>query len=320
MYDRFDQLVFGRPDIKRIIAVHTEQLLINLESIQYMGAARAVTRKEGQYGREEKTGIGNHLHGRRFRPMVHRYRQKSGIDRLYQRQGLHRHAAVRPGHLGNIQSILDRKFKELGHENVAMPIFIPESLLQKEKDHVEGFAPEVAWVTHGGDAELEERLCVRPTSETLFCEHYARIIESWRDLPKLYNQWCSVVRWEKSTRPFLRSREFWWQEGHTAHATEEEAREETLRMLQVYADVAQNDLAMPVIMGRKSDKERFAGAEETYTIEAMMHDGKALQSGTSTILATGSPGPSASSTAIRTTSCSMSTSRPGASPPGSSAG
>ena len=181
----------------------------------------------------------------------------------------------------NIQAIFDRRFKELGHENVAMPIFIPESLLQKEKDHVEGFAPEVAWVTHGGDTELEERLCVRPTSETLFCEHYARVIESWRDLPKLYNQWCSVVRWEKSTRPFLRSREFWWQEGHTAHATEEEAREETLRMLNVYADIAQNDLAMPVIMGRKTDRERFAGAVETYTIEAMMHDGKALQSGTS---------------------------------------
>ena len=180
-----------------------------------------------------------------------------------------------------IQKYLDRKFKETGHENVAMPLFIPESLLQKEKDHVEGFAPEVAWVTQGGNEKLEERLCVRPTSETLFCEHYAKIVKSWRDLPKLYNQWCSVVRWEKTTRPFLRSREFWWQEGHTVHATEEEARAETLQMLNVYADFAENVLAIPVIKGRKTDKEKFAGAMETYTIEAMMHDGKALQSGTS---------------------------------------
>ena len=135
----------------------------------------------------------------------------------------------------NIQHTLDGMFKATGHENVAMPIFIPESLLQKEKDHVEGFAPEVAWVTHGGSEKLEERLCVRPTSETLFCEHYAKTVRSWRDLPKLYNQWCSVVRWEKTTRPFLRSREFWWQEGHTVHATAEEATEETLRMLNVYA-------------------------------------------------------------------------------------
>lgn len=181
----------------------------------------------------------------------------------------------------NIQKTLDGMFKETGHENVAMPIFIPESLLQKEKDHVEGFAPEVAWVTHGGSEKLEERLCVRPTSETLFCEHYAKIVRSWRDLPKLYNQWCSVVRWEKTTRPFLRSREFWWQEGHTVHATEQEAREETMRMLGVYAQFCEEYLAMPVIKGRKTDKERFAGAVETYTIEAMMHDGKALQSGTS---------------------------------------
>jgi len=181
----------------------------------------------------------------------------------------------------NIQAVLDGKFKELGHENVCMPMFIPESLLQKEKDHVEGFAPEVAWVTHGGSEKLQERMCVRPTSETLFCEHYAHVIQSWRDLPKLYNQWCSVVRWEKTTRPFLRGREFLWQEGHTMHATAEEAKEETLRMLEVYADVAENYLAMPVIRGRKTDKEKFAGAEATYTIECMMHDGKALQSGTS---------------------------------------
>lgn len=181
----------------------------------------------------------------------------------------------------NIQKVLDGMFKDTGHENVAMPMFIPESLLQKEKDHVEGFAPEVAWVTHGGSEKLEERLCVRPTSETLFCEHYAKIVRSWRDLPKLYNQWCSVVRWEKTTRPFLRSREFWWQEGHTVHATEQEAREETERMLNVYATFCEEYLAMPVLKGQKTDKERFAGAVETYTIEAMMHDGKALQSGTS---------------------------------------
>ncbi len=181
----------------------------------------------------------------------------------------------------NIQKTLDGMFKATGHENVAMPLFIPESLLQREKDHVEGFAPEVAWVTQGGSEPLEEKLCVRPTSETLFCEHYAKIVKSWRDLPKLYNQWCSVVRWEKTTRPFLRSREFWWQEGHTVHATEEEAREETLRMLDIYTDFVENYLAIPVIRGRKTDKEKFAGALETYTIEAMMHDGKALQSGTS---------------------------------------
>lgn len=181
----------------------------------------------------------------------------------------------------NIQKTLDGMFKETGHENVAMPMFIPESLLQREKDHVEGFAPEVAWVTHGGSEKLEERLCVRPTSETLFCEHYAKTIRSWRELPKLYNQWCSVVRWEKTTRPFLRSREFWWQEGHTVHATEEEARVETMQMLNTYADFCENWLAIPVVKGEKTQKERFAGAVETYTIEAMMHDGKALQSGTS---------------------------------------
>ncbi|MDF2522680.1 MAG: prolyl-tRNA synthetase, partial [Clostridiales bacterium] len=174
-----------------------------------------------------------------------------------------------------------KRFKETGHENVYMPMFIPESLLQKEKDHVEGFAPEVAWVTHGGHEELTEKLCVRPTSETLFCDHYANIIHSYRDLPKLYNQWCSVVRWEKTTRPFLRTLEFLWQEGHTAHATAEEAQEETIRMLNVYAEFCENILAIPVVKGQKTEKEKFAGAEATYTIESLMHDGKALQSGTS---------------------------------------
>lgn len=181
----------------------------------------------------------------------------------------------------NIQKQLDARFKETGVENVYLPMFIPESLLQKEKDHVEGFAPEVAWVTQGGGQELQERLCVRPTSETLFCDLYTNIIESYRDLPKLYNQWCSVVRWEKTTRPFLRSMEFLWQEGHTAHATEEEAEERTKQMLNVYADFCEEVLAIPMIKGRKTDKEKFAGAEATYTIEALMHDGKALQSGTS---------------------------------------
>ncbi|AGC69353.1 proline--tRNA ligase ProS [Thermoclostridium stercorarium subsp. stercorarium DSM 8532] len=180
-----------------------------------------------------------------------------------------------------IQKHLDKRFKETGHENVYMPLFIPESLLQKEKEHVEGFAPEVAWVTHGGNEKLTERLCVRPTSETLFCEHYANIIHSYRDLPKLYNQWCSVVRWEKTTRPFLRTLEFLWQEGHTAHATAEEAMEETIRMLNIYAEFCENILAIPVIKGRKTEKEKFAGAEATFTIESLMHDGKALQTGTS---------------------------------------
>ena len=181
----------------------------------------------------------------------------------------------------NMQRILDGMFKATGHENVCMPMFIPESLLQKEKDHVEGFAPEVAWVTHGGTEKLEERLCVRPTSETLFCEHYANIIQSHRDLPKLYNQWVSVVRWEKTTRPFLRSREFLWQEGHTIHATAEEAIEETERMLNVYADFCEQYLAMPVVKGKKTESDKFAGAVSTYAIEALMHDGKALQAGTS---------------------------------------
>ena len=181
----------------------------------------------------------------------------------------------------NIQKILDTRFKELGHENVMMPMLLPESLLQKEKDHVEGFAPECAWVTFGGSDPLEERYAIRPTSETLFCEHYKNIIHSHRDLPKLYNQWCSVLRWEKTSRPFLRHREFLWQEGHTMHATEEEAREQTMEKLEIYAKFFEDVLAMPVIRGRKTDKEKFNGAEETYTVECMMHDRKALQSGTS---------------------------------------
>ena len=181
----------------------------------------------------------------------------------------------------NIQKELDARFKETGVENVYLPMFIPESLLQKEKDHVEGFAPEVAWVTHGGEKQLEERICVRPTSETLFCEHYANIIQSYRDLPKLYNQWCSVVRWEKTTRPFLRTMEFLWQEGHTAHATAEEAQEETMRMLKIYEAFYRETLAIPAVTGKKTEKEKFAGAKATYTIEPMMHNGVALQGGTS---------------------------------------
>ena len=180
-----------------------------------------------------------------------------------------------------IQRQMDDRFKATGVENVYLPMFIPESLLNKEKDHVEGFAPEVAWVTHGGLQPLQERLCVRPTSETLFCDYYKNAVQSYRDLPQICNQWCSVVRWEKETRPFLRSREFLWQEGHTAHATAEEAEERTIQMLNVYADFCEEVLAIPVIKGRKTDKEKFAGATATYTIEALMHDGKALQSGTS---------------------------------------
>lgn len=180
-----------------------------------------------------------------------------------------------------IQKEMDRRFKESGVQNCYMPMFIPESLLEVEKDHVEGFAPEVAWVTHGGMEPLQERLCVRPTSETLFCDYYSKIIQSYRDLPQNLNQWCSVVRWEKTTRPFLRSREFLWQEGHTAHATEKEAEERTILMLNIYAEVCEQILAIPVIQGQKTEKERFAGAKDTYTIESLMHDGKALQSGTS---------------------------------------
>lgn len=181
----------------------------------------------------------------------------------------------------NIQAILDRKFKETGHQNVYMPLFIPESLLLKEKEHVEGFAPEVAWVTMGGSKELEERLCVRPTSETLFCEYYSKNITSYRDLPKLYNQWCNVVRWEKETRPFLRTREFLWQEGHTIHETAKEAEEETHRMLEIYRDLFENYLAIPVVCGQKTEKEKFAGAEYTLTLEALMYNGVSLQSATS---------------------------------------
>lgn len=181
----------------------------------------------------------------------------------------------------NMQNILDKEFKRTGHQNVQMPMFIPESLLNIEKEHVKGFAPEVAWVTHGGETKLEERMCVRPTSEVLFCDHYKDIIKSYRDLPVLYNQWCTIVRWEKTTRPFLRSREILWQEGHTMHATAEEAKKETLRMFKIYEDFQRNILALPVITGRKTEKEKFAGAEETYTLEAMMYDGVALQNGTS---------------------------------------
>ncbi len=180
-----------------------------------------------------------------------------------------------------IQAELDKRFKETGVQNVYLPMFIPESLLQMEKDHVEGFAPEVAWVTQGGLQPLPERLCVRPTSETLFCDYYKNIVHSYRDLPQVCNQWCSVVRWEKETRPFLRSREFLWQEGHTAHATAEEAEARTVQMLNVYADFLENFCAIPVIKGQKTEKEKFAGAVATYTVEALMHDGKALQSGTS---------------------------------------
>ena len=181
----------------------------------------------------------------------------------------------------NIQNIMDKEFKKQGVENVYMPLLIPESLLQKEKDHVEGFAPECAWVTHGGMEKLEERYAIRPTSETLFCEHFAHVLQSHRDLPMKYNQWCSVVRWEKTSRPFLRHREFLWQEGHTIHATPEEAKAFTETMLNVYADFCENVLAMPVTRGQKTDKEKFNGAEATYTIECMMHDRKALQAGTS---------------------------------------
>ncbi|MBP1968612.1 prolyl-tRNA synthetase [Virgibacillus natechei] len=181
----------------------------------------------------------------------------------------------------NIRDELDRQIKATGHSNVSFPLFVPERLLQKEKDHVEGFAPEVAWVTHGGEDKLAERIAVRPTSEALFSDYYSKNIHSYRDLPMLYNQWANVVRWEKTTRPFLRSSEFHWQEGHTAHATDADASEETDRMLGVYADVVENYLAIPVYKGRKTDKEKFAGAKYTLTIEALMHDGKALQSATS---------------------------------------
>lgn len=187
----------------------------------------------------------------------------------------------------NIQKDMDARFKATGVENVYMPLLIPENLLQKEKDHIAGFAPEVAWVTHGGMEPLQERMCIRPTSETLFCDYWSKTVQSYRDLPKVWNQWCSVLRWEKTTRPFLRSREFLWQEGHTIHATYEEAEQRTLTMLQVYKDFVEEDLAIPLLTGKKTDSEKFAGAEATYTIEAMMHDGKALQSGTSHFFGSG---------------------------------
>lgn len=185
----------------------------------------------------------------------------------------------------NIQQFLDRRFKETGHKNAYFPLLIPESLLNKEKEHVEGFAPEVAWVTHGGSKELGERLCVRPTSETIICAMFSKWLKSYRELPYLYNQWCSVVRWEKETRPFLRTSEFLWQEGHTLHETADQAQEETLQMLNIYREMAKEVLAIPMVAGLKSEKEKFAGAHATYTIEALMHDGKALQSGTSHNLA-----------------------------------
>ena len=181
----------------------------------------------------------------------------------------------------NIQKYADKQFKKSGVKNIYLPVLIPESLLNKEQDHVEGFAPEVAWVTIGGQEVLEERLCIRPTSETMFSTLYSKWTKSWRDLPMVYNQWCNVLRWEKETRPFLRSREFLWQEGHTVHSTPEEAKERTIQMLNIYADIIENLLAIPVIKGKKTEKEKFAGAEETYTVETLMHDGRALQAGTS---------------------------------------
>ncbi len=180
-----------------------------------------------------------------------------------------------------IQADLDRRFKETGVQNVALPMLIPENLLQKEKDHIEGFAPEVAWVTQGGTEPLQEKLCIRPTSETLFCDLWSRTVQSYRDLPKVWNQWTSVLRWEKTTRPFLRSREFLWQEGHTIHATYEEAEARTIQMFHVYEDFYKETLAIPYVSGRKAEHEKFAGAQDTYTVEALMHDGKALQSATS---------------------------------------
>ena len=180
-----------------------------------------------------------------------------------------------------MQSVLDKMFKKLGHQNVYMPVFIPESLLAKEGELISGFAPDCAWITHGGSNQLEERMAFRPTSETLFCEYYAKKVKSYRDLPKLYNQWCNVVRWEKETRPFLRSREFLWQEGHTIHATAEEAERETYQMLETYKEFFEKYLAIPVVTGRKTEKEKFAGAEYTLTVEALMQNGICLQSGTS---------------------------------------
>ena len=186
-----------------------------------------------------------------------------------------------------MQADLDKRFKETGVENVYLPMLIPENLLQKEKDHIEGFAPEVAWVTHGGNEPLQERMCIRPTSETLFCDHWSKTVQSYRDLPKVWNQWCSVLRWEKTTRPFLRSREFLWQEGHTIHATYEEAEDRALLMQKVYKEFIEESLAIPLVSGKKTDSEKFAGAEDTYTVEALMHDGKALQAATSHFFGSG---------------------------------
>ena len=186
-----------------------------------------------------------------------------------------------------MQADLDKRFKETGVENVYLPMLIPENLLQKEKDHIEGFAPEVAWVTHGGNEPLQERMCIRPTSETLFCDHWSKTVQSYRDLPKIWNQWCSVLRWEKTTRPFLRSREFLWQEGHTIHATYEEAEERTILMQKIYKEFIEESLAIPLVAGKKTDSEKFAGAEDTYTVEALMHDGKALQAATSHFFGSG---------------------------------
>ena len=186
-----------------------------------------------------------------------------------------------------MQADLDKRFKETGVENVYLPMLIPENLLQKEKDHIEGFAPEVAWVTHGGNEPLQERMCIRPTSETLFCDHWSKTVQSYRDLPKVWNQWCSVLRWEKTTRPFLRSREFLWQGGHTIHATYEEAEDRALLMQKVYKEFIEESLAIPLVAGKKTDSEKFAGAEDTYTVEALMHDGKALQAATSHFFGSG---------------------------------
>lgn len=239
----------------------------------------------GANGRTKGFCKRNYKNGRRFFTVVYRCHQKNRFGGLFTRKGF---MVIKPYGYAiweNIQGYLDQKFKATGHKNMYFPLLIPESLLNKEKEHVEGFAPEVAWVTHGGDNELGEKLCVRPTSETIICHMYAKWLKYYRELPYLNNQWCSVVRWEKATRPFLRTSEFLWQEGHTLHETEEEAQEETLKILRIYEEMAKELLAIPMVSGLKSDKEKFAGAEATYTIEALMHDGKALQSGTSHNLA-----------------------------------
>lgn len=213
--------------------------------------------------------------------MVYRCCQSGKTCRVFKRQGLHDFGTKWLCNLGRDTKNLDKMFKQTGHQNVYMPMFIPESLMKKEGELIEGFAPEGAWVTEGGSNKLEERLIVRPTSETMFSDYYALKVKSYRDLPKLYNQWVNVVRWEKETRPFLRTREFLWQEGHTVHETAREAEEETKRMLEVYKTFFEDYLAIPVVCGRKTEKEKFAGAEYTLTIEALMWNGVALQSGTS---------------------------------------